>query len=82
MMSSNNDLHANTLARLDEWEHRLADALVRTHIDSERRRFQRELSELRTVRGELGRLSDAQLRTLYERLARDPNDWIQHRLAS
>jgi hypothetical protein len=76
------NIQANTLTRLAEWERRLADALSRTHVESERRRFQRELSELRTVRGELGRLSDGQLRTLYERLARDPNDWIQHRLAS
>lgn len=75
-------LKENTQARLAEWEHRLADALSRTHVESERRRFQRELSELRTVRGELDRLSDDQLRTLNERLSRDPNDWIRHRMAS
>lgn len=78
----NAQLKQNTIARLAEWERRLAEALSRTHIDSERRRFQRELSELRTVRGELDRLNADQLRTLHERLARDPNDWIMHRLAS
>lgn len=71
-----------TTERLLEWERRLGQALSRTHIESERRRFQRELSELRTAREQIARLSDDQLRTLHERLVRDPNEWIEHRKAS
>jgi hypothetical protein len=75
-------LKENILERLEEWERRLGQALQRTQIDSERRRLALELSELRTVRGELDRLSEQQLQTLHDRLARDPNAYVEHRLAS
>jgi uncharacterized tellurite resistance protein B-like protein len=76
------DLRDKTRERLQTWERKLAFALERTHIEAERQRLQRELAELSTARDELHRLSDEQLQRVYERLGRDPNDWIEHREAS
>lgn len=76
------DLKQKTLERLEEWERKLAHALERTHIESERQRLQRQLADLSTARDQLATLSEAQLERVYERLGRDPNDWIEHRKAS
>jgi hypothetical protein len=78
----NDELKEQTRERIQEWERRIAYALERTYVESERRRFQWEISELRTVRDQLERLSDDQLRVLHERLARDPGEWITQRKAS
>jgi predicted nucleic acid-binding Zn-ribbon protein len=76
------DMLAKTVARLEEWEHQLALALERTHIEAERQRIQRQLADLSTARDQLEHLSDEQLEQVYERLCRSPNDWIAHRQAS
>lgn len=76
------DLKQKTLERLEDWEHKLALALERTHIEAERQRLQRQLADLSTARDQLDRLGPDQLRVVYERLGRDPNDWIMHRKAS
>ncbi len=76
------DILERTVARLEEWEHRLALALERTNIEAERQRIQRQLADLSTARDQLEHLSAEQLERVYERLSRDPNDWIQHRQAS
>ncbi len=76
------DLMQKTMERLEEWERRIAHALERTHIEAERQRLQRQLADLSTARDQLGSLPEAQLARVYERLGRDPNDWIEHRKAS
>lgn len=76
------DLKQSTLERLERWERKLAHALERTHIEAERQRLQRQLADLSTARDQLDGLSEAQLARVYERLGRDPDDWIEHRLAS
>lgn len=76
------DIEEKTRARLEDWEHKLAFALERTHIEAERQRIQRQLADLSTARDQLEHLSEAQLRAVHERLGRDPNDWIEHRQAS
>lgn len=76
------DLKQKTEQRLADWEHKLAYALERTHIEAERQRLQRQLADLSTARDQLDGLTEAQLRRVYERLGRDPNDWIEHKKAS
>lgn len=76
------DLKSKTLERLEEWERKLAYALERTHIEAERQRLQRQLADLSTARDQIDHLTDVQLERVYERLGRDPNDWIEHRKAS
>jgi hypothetical protein len=74
-------IEEKTRARLGEWEHRLAFALERTHIEAERQRIQRQLADLSTARDQLDRLTELQLERVLERLGRDPEDWIAHRYA-
>lgn len=76
------DLKEKTVARLDEWKHKLASALERTHIEAERRRLQRQLADLSMARDQLDALGPDELARVYERLSRDPDDWIRHRMAS
>lgn len=76
------DLKQQTLERLEEWERKLAFALERTHIEAERQRLQRQLADLSTAKDQIDHLGPDQLRRVYERLGRDPNDWIEHRKAS
>jgi hypothetical protein len=76
------DLKEKTLERLEDWEHKIALALERTHIEAERQRLQRQLADLSTARDQIDQLGPDQLRIVYERLGRDPNDWIMHRKAS
>jgi uncharacterized protein Yka (UPF0111/DUF47 family) len=76
------DMKAKTKERLQHWQRRLADVLLRTHIESERRRLQRELAELSTVESEIDRLRPEQLERLYAHLERDPDAWVAHRMAS
>ena len=76
------DLKQKTLERLEDWEHKLALALEATHIEAERQRLQRQLADLSTARDQIDHLGPDRLRAVYERLGRDPNDWILHRKAS
>jgi len=71
-----------TLDRLEEWEHQLAFALERTHIEAERQRLQRQLADLSTARDQIEHLDPEALARVYERLSADPIDWIEHRRAS
>jgi hypothetical protein len=76
------DIKNAVIERLDSWERSIHQALDRTYVWSERRRFQTELSQLMTLRGQLGRLAPEELRTVHENLSRDPETWIAQRKAS
>lgn len=76
------DLKEKTLERLEDWEHQLAFALERTHIEAERQRLQRQLADLSTAKDQIEHLGPDELARVYERLGADPNDWIEHRRAS
>lgn len=76
------DIKQKTYERLEDWEHRLALALERTHIEAERQRIQRQLADLSTARDQIEHLDPEALQRVYERLGADPNDWIEHRRAS
>jgi hypothetical protein len=76
------ELRQKTIERLEEWERRIALALERTQIEAERQRLQRQLADLSVARDQIEHLGEAELARVHERLARDPNDWIEHRRAS
>jgi hypothetical protein len=76
------DLKEMTKERLEHWRKRLAMALMRTHIEAERHRLQRELAELSTAQSDLDRLRPEQLERLHAHLSRDPDTWVAHRMAS
>lgn len=76
------DIKTKTYERLEDWEHRLALALERTHIEAERQRIQRQLADLSTARDQIEHLGPDELQRVYERLGANPNDWIEHRRAS
>ena len=67
-----------TRERLDEWERQLRRAIERTQVETEKERIQEELMEISTRRERLDDLTEEQLRTLHERLQRDPRRWVEH----
>lgn len=70
------DLYEPIRQRLIHWEQRLQQA--RYHSSSTTQaRIQRQLGELWTRKQSLERLSREQLRTLYDHLGRDPEEWLR-----